>query len=243
MFVPNAHNIYTALRCPVQVLAKHLMLVKLGLTEGPSPEQIQAWSAAAAAAKAETAAAADGAEGASTAAEEEAEEVTDPDVLSLPPVGALAAHLGLWMPTPLTARTELAIKRAVVSCLDLLADAAPVPAPAAAGGNGAAAAAAVAGRLEVEDVVARAADAAPTTEFGVKLLRQALNAATAEFDTVIKREKELVKRLGGLYVIGTARHESRRIDNQLRGRAGRQGDPGGTRFFLSLDDDMFKVQL
>jgi len=58
---------------------------------------------------------------------------------------------------------------------------------------------------------------------------------------VIKREKELVKRLGGLYVVGTARHESRRIDNQLRGRAGRQGDPGGTRFFLSLDDDMFKV--
>jgi hypothetical protein len=117
------------LPCPGQVLAKHLMLVKLGLTEGPSPEQIQAWSAAAAAAKAE-AAAADGAEGTPAAAEKEEEEVeeeTDPDVLSLPPVGALAAHLGLWMPAPLSARTELAIKRAVVSCLDLLADAAPVP--------------------------------------------------------------------------------------------------------------------
>ncbi|CAN0323915.1 unnamed protein product, partial [Discosporangium mesarthrocarpum] len=47
--------------------------------------------------------------------------------------------------------------------------------------------------------------------------------------------------LGGLYVIGTSRHESRRIDNQLRGRAGRQGDPGATRFFLSLEDDIFRV--
>lgn len=46
--------------------------------------------------------------------------------------------------------------------------------------------------------------------------------------------------LGGLYVVGTARHESRRVDNQLRGRAGRQGDPGATRFFLSLDDDVFR---
>ena len=50
-----------------------------------------------------------------------------------------------------------------------------------------------------------------------------------------------VRRLGGLYVIGTERHESRRIDNQLRGRAGRQGDPGGTRFFLSLEDDIFRI--
>ena len=46
--------------------------------------------------------------------------------------------------------------------------------------------------------------------------------------------------LGGLYVVGTSRHESRRVDNQLRGRAGRQGDPGATRFFLSLDDDIFR---
>ena len=46
---------------------------------------------------------------------------------------------------------------------------------------------------------------------------------------------------GGLYVVGTSRHESRRVDLQLRGRAGRQGDPGSTRFFLSLEDDLFKV--
>ncbi len=46
---------------------------------------------------------------------------------------------------------------------------------------------------------------------------------------------------GGLYVIGTERHESRRIDNQLRGRTGRQGDPGGSKFFLSLEDDLMRI--
>ena len=64
---------------------------------------------------------------------------------------------------------------------------------------------------------------------------------TKEFDEIIKKEREYVKKLGGLYVVGTSRHESRRIDNQLRGRSGRQGDPGGTRFFLSLEDDIFKI--
>lgn len=54
-------------------------------------------------------------------------------------------------------------------------------------------------------------------------------------------EKKLIKNLGGLYVIGTERHESRRIDNQLRGRAGRQGDPGTSRFFNSLDDNLLKI--
>merc|ERR1711991_62777 len=66
-----------------------------------------------------------------------------------------------------------------------------------------------------------------------------LSKVTSELDGMIKSEREKVKRLGGLYVIGTSRHESRRIDNQLRGRAGRQGDPGGTRFFLSMEDDIF----
>ncbi len=54
-------------------------------------------------------------------------------------------------------------------------------------------------------------------------------------------ENEKVKSLGGLYVIGTERHEARRIDNQLRGRAGRQGDPGTTQFFVSLDDDVIRI--
>jgi preprotein translocase subunit SecA len=57
----------------------------------------------------------------------------------------------------------------------------------------------------------------------------------------IAAEAERVKAAGGLYVIGTERHESRRIDNQLRGRSGRQGDPGRTKFFLSLDDDLMRI--
>ncbi|MCC0663669.1 preprotein translocase subunit SecA [Clostridioides sp. ZZV15-6597] len=56
-----------------------------------------------------------------------------------------------------------------------------------------------------------------------------------------KEEENRVKELGGLYVIGTERHESRRIDNQLRGRSGRQGDPGTSRFFVSLEDDVIKL--
>jgi len=54
-------------------------------------------------------------------------------------------------------------------------------------------------------------------------------------------EREEVKQAGGLFILGTERHESRRIDNQLRGRAGRQGDPGGSRFYLSLDDDLMRI--
>lgn len=54
-------------------------------------------------------------------------------------------------------------------------------------------------------------------------------------------QKKKVQQLGGLYVIGTERHESRRIDNQLRGRAGRQGDPGSSRFFISLEDKIFRL--
>lgn len=60
------------------------------------------------------------------------------------------------------------------------------------------------------------------------------------YKKITDAEKEEVKKLGGLHIIGTERHESRRIDNQLRGRAGRQGDPGSSVFFLSLDDDLFR---
>lgn len=62
-----------------------------------------------------------------------------------------------------------------------------------------------------------------------------------EFKIETDREHEEVVKLGGLHITGTERHESRRIDNQLRGRAGRQGDPGSTRFFLSLEDDLLKL--
>mgnify|MGYP005621419591 FL=1 len=61
-----------------------------------------------------------------------------------------------------------------------------------------------------------------------------------EYDSSINDEKEKVKDLGGLYVIGTERHESRRIDNQLRGRSGRQGDPGESRFYISLEDELMR---
>lgn len=63
----------------------------------------------------------------------------------------------------------------------------------------------------------------------------------AEVKEQVKDEHEEVKNLGGLYVLGTERHESRRIDNQLRGRSGRQGDPGESRFYLSLEDDLMRL--
>jgi preprotein translocase subunit SecA len=66
-------------------------------------------------------------------------------------------------------------------------------------------------------------------------------AKEAEIRAEIAEAHERVKQAGGLLVIGTERHESRRIDNQLRGRSGRQGDPGASRFFLSLDDDLMRI--
>ncbi|MCE7082383.1 preprotein translocase subunit SecA [Streptomyces sp. ST2-7A] len=74
----------------------------------------------------------------------------------------------------------------------------------------------------------------------------ALPAALERAEQSVSQEFEEVKELGGLYVLGTERHESRRIDNQLRGRSGRQGDPGESRFYLSLGDDLmrlFKAQM
>jgi preprotein translocase subunit SecA len=58
-----------------------------------------------------------------------------------------------------------------------------------------------------------------------------------------EKQTQEIRDLGGLFVIGTERHESRRIDNQLRGRAGRQGDPGSSRFFISLEDKLFKENI
>ena len=57
----------------------------------------------------------------------------------------------------------------------------------------------------------------------------------------LKKDESKVKNVGGLFIIGTERHESRRIDNQLRGRAGRQGDPGGSIFFISLQDELMRI--
>ena len=58
---------------------------------------------------------------------------------------------------------------------------------------------------------------------------------------VYKKNEDKVKNSGGLFIIGTERHESRRIDNQLRGRSGRQGDPGATAFFISLQDELMRI--
>ena len=67
------------------------------------------------------------------------------------------------------------------------------------------------------------------------------DAAIERIKAEVAEEKEKVKAAGGLFVLGTERHESRRIDNQLRGRSGRQGDPGLSRFYLSLDDDLLRI--
>src|SRR5277367_2893889 len=69
----------------------------------------------------------------------------------------------------------------------------------------------------------------------------AWDAAVATHESAAKAEHEKVIEAGGLHILGTERHESRRVDNQLRGRAGRQGDPGSSRFFLSLEDDLMRI--
>lgn len=71
--------------------------------------------------------------------------------------------------------------------------------------------------------------------------REEFNKLVEEYDKKIKEEKEKVIEAGGLKIIGTERHESRRIDNQLRGRSGRQGDVGESRFYIGLDDDLMKI--
>jgi len=95
--------------------------------------------------------------------------------------------------------------------------------------------------LEAEDKVAIAAEKAPTQDPVIQKLRAVYNKIREEYEEFTHKEHEEVVNLGGLHVIGTERHESRRIDNQLRGRAGRQGDPGSTKFFLSLEDNLLRI--
>jgi preprotein translocase subunit SecA len=95
--------------------------------------------------------------------------------------------------------------------------------------------------LELEDRIAQAAEKAPTDDPQIQRLRELIARVRAEYDVVVKQEEAQVRAAGGLHVIGTERHESRRVDNQLRGRAGRQGDPGSTRFFLSLEDNLLRI--
>jgi preprotein translocase subunit SecA len=95
--------------------------------------------------------------------------------------------------------------------------------------------------IELEERIATAAEKAPTEDFEIQSLREAIALVRGEYDTVVKEDEARVRDAGGLHVIGTERHESRRVDNQLRGRAGRQGDPGSTRFFLSLGDNLLRI--
>jgi preprotein translocase subunit SecA len=95
--------------------------------------------------------------------------------------------------------------------------------------------------LEAEDKVAVASENAPTNDPVIQKLRSVYKAIKEEYEDFTTREHDEVVQLGGLHVIGTERHESRRIDNQLRGRAGRQGDPGSTKFFLSLEDNLLRI--
>jgi preprotein translocase subunit SecA len=95
--------------------------------------------------------------------------------------------------------------------------------------------------LEADEKIAVAAEKAPTDDPVIQQLREVYKAIRKEYEQLTSREHDEVVKLGGLHVIGTERHESRRIDNQLRGRAGRQGDPGSTKFFLSLDDNLLRI--
>lgn len=237
-----------------KVLAKYMLLVKLGITE-MAPVEVEEKSEAVEEVKAvevevkpvlevgsfaeATAMSAPAAAVKQEAAkeeeeEEECDEETDEDVLALPDIKQLADQMNVWLPKKVSRQAELDLKRAVIQCVDSLDS------------N-------TAGRLQVEDLISQAADSVTSaasvsseakaieTALAVKRLRNAVNKIADEFDAIIEAERMQVKKLGGLYVIGTTRHESRRIDNQLRGRAGRQGDPGSTRFFLSLEDDIFKI--
>ncbi len=95
--------------------------------------------------------------------------------------------------------------------------------------------------LEAEDKLAIASEKAPTDDPVIQKLREVYNLIRKEYEAFTGKEHDEVVGLGGLHVIGTERHESRRVDNQLRGRAGRQGDPGSTRFFLSLEDNLLRI--
>ncbi len=94
---------------------------------------------------------------------------------------------------------------------------------------------------KLERLLAECDGHADTEDKEILHARSRFDALCAEYEPEVKREAAAVREAGGLFIIGTERHESRRIDNQLRGRAGRQGDPGASRFFLSLEDDLMRI--
>ena len=92
-----------------------------------------------------------------------------------------------------------------------------------------------------DDVIAEATGFADTDDEVIKEARQKYQEYYDSHKEEINAEADKVRAAGGLYIIGTERHESRRIDNQLRGRSGRQGDPGKSKFFLSCEDDLMRI--
>ncbi|MBQ3063256.1 MAG: preprotein translocase subunit SecA [Clostridia bacterium] len=92
-----------------------------------------------------------------------------------------------------------------------------------------------------EDMIVMATGSADVEDEALREARETFRRLFEKFKEEIAPEAEQVREAGGLFILGTERHESRRIDNQLRGRAGRQGDPGESRFFLSLEDDLMRL--
>ncbi len=92
-----------------------------------------------------------------------------------------------------------------------------------------------------EELIAESTAYGETQDEEILAAREQFRQLNEKYKELIRPEAEQVKAAGGLFILGTERHESRRIDNQLRGRAGRQGDPGATRFYLSLEDDLMRL--
>ena len=92
-----------------------------------------------------------------------------------------------------------------------------------------------------DELIAESTGFADTDNQEILEARKMFTEAEAKYKDAIREEADKVREVGGLFILGTERHESRRIDNQLRGRAGRQGDPGESRFFLSLQDDIMRL--
>ncbi|KDP28343.1 hypothetical protein JCGZ_14114 [Jatropha curcas] len=95
--------------------------------------------------------------------------------------------------------------------------------------------------LEAEERLSYSCEKGPVQDEVIAKLRNAFLEIVREYKIYTEEERKKVVSAGGLHVVGTERHESRRIDNQLRGRSGRQGDPGSSRFFLSLEDNIFRI--
>ena len=92
-----------------------------------------------------------------------------------------------------------------------------------------------------EEMIAMSTGTVDIADEEIRAARETFQSLVKRFKEEIAPEAEKVREAGGLYILGTERHESRRIDNQLRGRSGRQGDPGESRFFLSLEDDLLRL--